>query len=335
MSPASPQAPALPTPCAEPAWPAVAADLARNLHDFQGSLPSHLRERASALIEQLRLPRPGRPTPAWNDLTLPLAVLPAWTAAYLRRQGHSVPRRAVRAAALSAVLGYLAVRLHDDRIDEQLGDEAEALLLGSALLTAHAAQLAVAAGPRRAVAMAARVAAAWAAYAEAMTLEARLGRDREPWTAAAWSATLDRYAPMTLASDALLLRAGRPQAIAPLQAAITGLVESHQLFEDTTDLEQDAAAGQTTYVAVLLGQPDAKGRVVPARGGVAGVGRTVALADQCAGAAAQAARAAGHDELAAHLERRRGAMSGWVGDIEAALLATVMDRSWNGAGGGG
>lgn len=277
-------------------WNRFAPRLAAELAGVGGRLPPRLRTAWDAVIARTGFPTPDCPCPPLADLALPVFELPVWVARRARRAGTRVPARTVLDAACAAGLGYLVVRLHDDRLDEQRGDEAGALLLGSILLLEHHARLERAAGTGW-PALRPAIAAAWRAYGEAMLLERELSASGR-WTEPGWRASLDRFAPLVLAPGAVLARAGRARDLPALRALLDPLVACHQELEDAVDAIEDLDGGRTTWVTTTLG-PDP--RVAWLRGGFAG---HLAEVEMRLAALAPAWTAEGLPEGARHLRRR-------------------------------
>jgi hypothetical protein len=153
----------------------VARQLAADLQAIQSELAAEpLGQPFAELCRRIQLPAVGQIAGDLPALALPALTLPRWTAQRLRREGLAVAGLAVRRAALAAALGYMAVRLHDDRLDEAKGSEQDALLLGSVLLLRHQQLLVQVAGASQALAVLELSRAAWTRYAEAMALEAQV-----------------------------------------------------------------------------------------------------------------------------------------------------------------
>ncbi|MBI5607458.1 MAG: hypothetical protein HY902_01105 [Deltaproteobacteria bacterium] len=306
-------------PSIDPAWRRtsreLAIDLQRLLEQFSGTHAAVLER----LVDRLRLPRPGQKPGLLSHLTLPIALLPVYTAQRLAKLGLRVPAKARRSAVLAAVSGYLAVRLHDDRLDEGLGSEADAILVGSALLAHHWRCLIDAAGPRGAQPMAQLAATAWTRYAAAMELEAAVARAGQPWTQAAWLASLDRYAPMALPSAALLLRGGRQHELADHDAMLLKLGEAHQIFEDAVDAQADAAAGRPTWVGQRLAGDEDSAFL----GTAGGMGEAIQWAERALGEATAIAETLGDTALLVHIAGRRQDMRAWLDDAVTQLVASL------------
>ncbi len=312
---------------AHPGWPQVARQLAADLQAIQSELAAGpLGQPFAELCRRIQLPVPGQAAGDLPPLALPALTLPRWTAQRLRRQGFAVASLAVRRAALAAALGYMAVRLHDDRLDEAKGSEQDALLLGSVLLLRHQQLLVQVAGASQALAVLELSQAAWTRYAEAMALEAHVQRTAAEWTPQLWQASLQRFAPLALAPAALLIAAGRSSEIPLLQAAILDLAEAHQLIEDGRDLPEDLAAGRVNWPAQLLGLGLASQS--PAAALLAGGAATlVSAAEPALQRAMQAAERMGDRALAGHLRARRAAGCQWLDALVQGVLARIGLRA--------
>lgn len=308
---------------AHPGWRQVAGPLAADLQQIQRELAAGpLGQPFAELCQRIQLPAVGQFAGDLPALALPALTLPRWTAQRLRREGLAVAGVAVRRAALAAALGYMAVRLHDDRLDEAKGSEQDALLLGSALLLRHQQLLVQVAGASQALAVLELSQAAWTRYAEAMALEAHLQKTAAVWTPQLWQASLQRFAPLALAPAALLLAAGRSREIPLLQAAIFDLADAHQLIEDGRDLPEDLAAGRVNWSAQLLGLgPTSPSPAATLLAG--GAATLVSAAEPALQRAMQAAERLGDRALVSHLQARRAAGYQWLDALVQGVLARI------------
>lgn len=253
-----------------------------------------LAEAWAALRGRLRLDAP--PGYFLHPLALPVLQLPAWVAA---GPGPASPDR-VQAAIGSAAAGYLGVRILDDLQDEGVDGGPAMAMLAQALLARHHALAGGAAGACGAWhALAGRT---WAAFAEAMALEATLAPAR-PIDAACFAALLRRSAPLALPPAALLLP--RAPALLPhLSALVDDLARSHQLFTDAIDVEKDLRNGNRSFVLDRMGAArgaDAVRRRMYLEGGLDEV---VAEATQAVESARAHAHALGLAQADAWLDRR-------------------------------
>lgn len=290
-------------------WTPLALDA---LAGLRAGLGPRMAAALDRLQDRLRL-RPGA-TPAYFDhpMALPVVALPRWVAP------PETPPSRLTAAGTAAALGYLHVRVHDDLLDEGDGD-ADSLMLANVLLHAHRTALSAAAGGAAGIAPLAD--AVWAAYAEAMSLEAALRAGAQAWDPTSARAALDRSMPLALPAAALLVDAGRR---ASLDAAVRALVGAHQLVNDLVDVERDLAAGARTAVTARAGAGASPARV---RAWLFGEGGLDTVIDEAVAGFAACGRAA--DALdapdlsahaaarAAHAEAARGAA--WRAYLERAL----------------
>lgn len=325
---ADPRLRSLPRPAqAHPGWRQIAGPLAADLQMIQSELAAGpLGQPFAELCRRIQLPAVGQIAGDLPALALPALTLPRWTAQRLRRDGLAVPATAVRRAALAAALGYMAVRLHDDRLDEAKGSEQDALLLGSVLLLRHQQLLVQAAGASQALAVLELSQAAWTRYAEAMALEAHVQKTAAEWTPQLWQASLQRFAPLALAPAALLLATGRSGEIPLLQAAIFDLAHAHQLIEDGRDLPEDLAAGRVSWPAQLLGLgPTSPSPAASLLAG--GAAALVSAAEPPLQRAMQLAERMGDRALVRHLQARRAAGYQWLDALVQGVLARIGLRA--------
>ncbi len=308
---------------APPDWPAAARALAAGAETICGQLGPSQQHDFNALWDRLRLPRPAKAAGVPPALALPLPLLPWFCGRRLRRQGVRVPRRAVQEAALAAVLGYMAVRLHDDRLDEAAGSEATALLTGSVLLTHHLRLLASAAGARGSVEVLQQATQAWARYAEGMAVEVQATVDGATWTESIWQASLLRYAPMALPSIALCIRVGKAGEVQRSVALFSALGEAHQLFEDVVDLAEDVRGQRGGWVAELCGVRE-NALLGERFGYIAGIGPVLDRAHQRLDEARAIAQELGETELVGHLDARETAMRKWLLERQEAMVRALL-----------
>jgi hypothetical protein len=195
----------------------------------------------------------------FHPLGHPIAAVPMWVAAAV---GDADQERLLDVIE-ATVAGYLYVRVHDDRLDEGIGDPDDALFLADGFLIRHQVLLArhVGASPRFWL-LFERVAGE---YATAMLLERSLLRAAATYGPAEFDAVLGRSRPLALPGAALLDVADRWELLEPLQRFVHHAVRAAQLVDDVLDCHVDAAAGRQTWVVRRL-QRD---------GGVAAMGRNL------------------------------------------------------------
>jgi hypothetical protein len=205
----------------------------------------------------------------------------------------------------SAALGYLAVRVQDDLIDEGVGDPPEAALLASALLSRHLALLG------RGGALPALVEERWLAYHDAMLLERGLSRDAaRVYDEALFARVLARTGPLAVPPAVALLEAGRASALPPLLDFCDALASAHQRLLDLLDARKDLANGNLSPTVRRFrgsGEPGAMARALFLEGGFdACIQEAFAELDR----AGEAARAWGCPSALDYLKaRRRDAMT--------------------------
>jgi hypothetical protein len=236
-----------------------------------------------------------------HPLGQPIVAFPLWVADAVAGP-RPLPPDVVLDVVEATVMGYLYVRVHDDRLDDGIGDPDEALFLASALLVRHQALLA------RHVGASARF---WTMfeqvandYATAMLLEHRLWSTGAVYGEAEFDQVLRRSQPLVLPGAALLSMADRWELLDDLQRFVRHVVRAGQLVDDLLDCEVDRAAGRFTWVVRRLrGEAGAEALARALLG--SGVDEIVAdiLAD--VDAATASARSGGLDAALPWLDARR------------------------------
>jgi len=199
----------------------------------------------------------------FHPLGQPIAAFPMWTAVAVGDADEDRLLDMIEAT----VAGYLYVRVHDDRLDEGIGDPDDALFLADAFLLRHQVLLArqVGASPRF-WSLFERTAAE---YAAAMLLERSVLRSDATYGPDEFDAVLGRSRPLVLPGAALLDVADRWELLEPLQRFVHHAVRAAQLVDDLLDCHADAAAGRHTWVVRRLqrdGGVEAMGRNLVAGG---------------------------------------------------------------------
>ncbi len=229
-------------------WVVGALDLAtESLADLPPSL---------ARIHRRFLDRLSRVTPGgdWRELSgnldlFPLLPLQAWLAEDL---GIADDPRA-RGVAAASWLGYCAVRITDDAMDEPSPSSTERLLLGEIHLLRFQGMLRDALGD--AGSFWSRLDERWSRYAEATASARERAEGR-------WDAPTDgeirevgeRFAPAAAPLEAIARLGGREDLVETLDAAVLHLGISVQLMNDFVGLEDDVLAGRwTTATSQILG----------------------------------------------------------------------------------
>lgn len=159
---------------------------------------------------------------------LPVLQLPVWVAA-----GRLSEQRLWELCEASAI-GYLAVRVQDDFIDESRGNPIEVLLLSGALLGRHLTLL----GATGALPVLAQE--RWAGFFDAMLLERAHSRDPgAPCDESVFQSELRRAGPLLLPPAQALIETGGTSRIPLLQGFCDALASAHQRFQDLVDCAKD------------------------------------------------------------------------------------------------
>jgi hypothetical protein len=157
----------------------------------------------------------------------------------------------------SGMVGYASVRVHDDWLDEGLGDDDPhaTALLSHALFARHQTATAAAAGD--VPAFWTFFDRTWTDYGEAMLLERDLlvGPDGGAGTydAAAFDRVLLRSRPLAIPPAALLARAGELRRLPALVEMVDGAVKASQLLDDSVDLLEEFDAGRFNHLVQRFG----------------------------------------------------------------------------------
>lgn len=179
-----------------------------------------------------------------HPMALPVLDLPLWVARALGSWGQPVAPERVERALESAALGYLAVRLQDDWMDEGTGpDPAQVLFLSQALLVRH---LALLGGDP------VRWQRSWIRYGDAMLLERRVHQGA-PCDETTFLRILGRSGPLVLPAAALLDEAGQACRVPRLERVVEALARAHQRFQDGVDASKDLAHGNWTWTVRRFG----------------------------------------------------------------------------------
>ena len=222
-------------------------EVRRRLMSLRGRLSPWLVSEFDDLMVRMRL-LPGSGSLS-HPLTQPLVEFPTWVS---RAVDHGSGRDARLADMVEAtVTGYLYVRVHDDRLDDDLGNPDLAMFLADTFLIRHQSLIArhVGTDPRF-----------WElfqsmadGYTNAMLLENRALRREAHYDAAVFDRVLDRSQPLVLPGAALLSVAGRWELLEPLQRFVRHTVRSGQLVDDLMDCLQDLERSRYTWVVRRLG----------------------------------------------------------------------------------
>jgi hypothetical protein len=188
--------------------------------------------------------------PLFHPLGHPIAWFPTWVAAAVGlTSAESEPRLLDLIEA--SVAGYLYVRVHDDRLDEGIGDPDESLFLADAFLVRHQTLLARNVGSSgRFWTLFEQVAAE---YSAAMLLERSVMQAGATYGPHEFDLVLGRSRPLVLPGAAVLEMSDRWDLVEPLQQFVHHAVRAAQLVDDLLDCETDRAAGRLTWVVRRLG----------------------------------------------------------------------------------
>jgi len=185
----------------------------------------------------------------------PVLVTPLWLA-----EPRSLSDAALADVLAGSWLGYAAVRVQDDWMDEDLGEPAEAMMLAQAFLAAHTAALARVVGDH--AGFWALFEEVWAGYGDAMLLEATLlGRDAV-YGPAEEAAVLQRSRPLVLPSAALLAATGDWAQLPDLEELVARSVRAAQTFNDAMDAREDLRGGRFTPAVRRFGGLDGEGALM-------------------------------------------------------------------------
>jgi hypothetical protein len=227
----------------------VKAEIRDRLLALRGRLAKDLLPAFDALVARRGFSS-SESDPLFHPLGHPLASFPTWVATAVGRDTADDEPRLLDLIE-ATVAGYLYVRVHDDRLDEGIGDPDESLFLADAFLVRHQTLLARHVGSsRRFWGMFEQVADE---YAAAMLLERSLMQVGATYGAHEFDLVLGRSRPLVLPGVAVLDVAGRWDLVEPLQRFVHHAVRATQLVDDLLDCEIDRAAGRLTWVVRRLG----------------------------------------------------------------------------------
>lgn len=253
------------------------------------------------------------PAVFFHPLGQPLAQLPLWVAEAVGVEDRDLLLDLVEAS----VIGYLYVRVHDDVLDEGLGDPTRSMFLADAFLVRHQSLVARHVGSAEFWSFFEQVAND---YSEAMLLE------REAYTAEAvcdeevFDRVLDRSRPLVIPGATLLSIAGRWDLLSSLERFVRHTVKAGQLVDDTIDAHRDLERGNHTWVVRLLGgldDPGGMGRQLL----LGGIDDIVVRVHREIDAAKEAAREVGMPSA----ERWLGDRASEVEDFKRSLLLSIFE----------
>ncbi len=230
------------------------------------ALADLLQPRSRVLWEDMlarRIEVSGGAPDYLHPLAQPIVLVPRWAAQSAAVIGHVVEGDLVETAAAAGAIGYYAVRLQDDLMDEGIGDPAAIAVLSSAVLAAAQSTLG-------SMGLSARF---WEwhrdvllGYAEAMQFEAAILVERETYDEAAFDEVLERSRPLVVPGVAVLDVAGAWSLQADLENLIAASTGALQIINDLGHAAKDLTAGNHTWVHTLLGvgegAPLTRGRLI-------------------------------------------------------------------------
>lgn len=202
-------------------------------------------------------------TPYVNPLAQPVFTIVNWA-----QDVAALPQSTVVDLMESSILGYLVVRIHDDWMDEGLGDPSNNLLLANRFAVRHQRRIAeTVGGSREYWDLHEHV---WANYGNAMAFEQRCLAPPHAYTDSDFERVLDRSQPLVLPLAAALVVGGRLDLLPVAGQLVRHTTMAAQLFNDVRDATDDVARGQHTWVARQLGSLKGAGevRVKLMRGGL-------------------------------------------------------------------
>ncbi len=227
----------------------VQAEIHERLLNLRDRVPAELCPAFDTLLARRGF-LAAEPEPFFHPLGHPIASLPAWVGATVGLDGTDSEARLLDLIEATTV-GYLYVRVHDDRLDEGLGDPDESLFLAAIFLVRHQTLLARHVG---------RSERFWtyfeevaAEYSAAMLLERAVLRAGATYGHREFDLVLGRSRPLILPAAALLDLADRWELLGALQRFVHHCVRAAQLVDDLLDCEADRAAGRLTWTVRRLG----------------------------------------------------------------------------------
>jgi hypothetical protein len=229
------------------------------------ALGDRLQPRSRHLWEAMLLRRSevsGGEPDYLHPLAQPIVLVPRWAAQAAAGVGATVDRGLVETAAAAGAIGYYAVRLQDDLVDEGIGDPAAVAVLSSAVLAAAQSTLG-SMGPSVRF---------WEwhcdvllRYAEAMQFEADIRSTPDVYDEDAFERVLDRSRPLVVPGVAVLDAAGAWPLHPDFEQMIMAATGALQIVNDLGHAVTDLAQGNRTWVHTLLGVSDGplnRGRLI-------------------------------------------------------------------------
>ena len=291
---------------------AIATAASSGLRAWADGLTPELRAAFDALTGGSGLQADSGADVYLANLSQPVVLLPLWFA-------DGVPDAVVVDVIGSALAGYLAVRLHDDWMDEARGDPTEAMLLGTALLARSSSLVGAHVPDARWWSLHADL---WQRYAEAMAFERLVMAKKVPYDDKAFELVLRRSEPLLLPAAALLGARGRWDAVARAGDLVRATVRAHQHFDDLRDALGDFRDGRRTWLIAESRAQDAGAFMawLLRTGADLALERADAELDMALAAAAEL----GLERGTAWLLERRRAMWAWHGKVVGRYLAAAL-----------
>jgi hypothetical protein len=198
-----------------------------------------------------------------HSFAQPIVLVPLWAAQATTAASGAVDGVIVETAAAAGAIGYYAVRLQDDLMDEKIGDPAAIAVLSSGVLAAAQSTLG-------SMGLSAQF---WEwhrhvllGYAEAMQFEAEIRNDPAAYDEAAFERVLERSRPLAVPGVAVLDAAGAWPLRPDLEAIVMAATGAIQLINDMGHVAKDLSAGNRSWVHTLLGvrgdSPLTRGRLL-------------------------------------------------------------------------
>lgn len=198
-----------------------------------------------------------------HPLAQPVVVVPLWAAQAAAGIGCVVGGELVETATAAGAIGYYAVRLQDDLMDEGIGDPATIAVLSSAVLAAAQSTLG-------SMGLSATF---WGwhsnvmlRYAEAALFEAEVRNDPAGYDEAAFERVLDRSRPLEVPGVAVLDTVGGWALCPDFERMVMAATGALQVVNDLDHVPKDLAMGNRTWVHTLLGlhsgTPLTRGRLI-------------------------------------------------------------------------
>ncbi len=198
-----------------------------------------------------------------HSFAQPIVLVPLWAAQAVTASGGAADEAMVETAAAAGAIGYYAVRLQDDLVDEEMGDPGAIVVLSSAVLASAQSRLGsigLSPGFWR-----------WHSgvmlrYAEAMQFEAEVRAIQGGYDEAAFGQVMERSRPLVVPGVAVLDATGAWPLRSDFEQMVIAATSALQLINDLGHAAKDISAGNRTWVHTLLGvrgdSPLTRGRLI-------------------------------------------------------------------------